>query len=250
MRAVNLLPERHRPRAATGKRAGSAYAVVAVLGVLLVAVLAYALTANKVNSLKEDTIRVEREAADAEARAAELAPFAAFQQVKETRVTSVGTLARSRIDWERLARELARVLPPEASLTKVEASTTPEEATSTVSAGQEEPPGPTVSLSGCAKSQPVVARMLVRLKRLNGAEDVKLDDSSKAAQDAAAGDVGSPTGAAAGTSGDASATAGADCDEYIFEATVELTPATPLAPSGAGSLAGGEEVPTSLGGGP
>src|SRR5665809_16294 len=179
MRPVNLLPEQNRPRAATGGHSGSAYVVVGILAAALIAVLVYAITANRVNSLKEETIRVQAEASDAESRAAVLAPFAQFQQVKETRVQSVSGLAQSRVDWERLSRELAHVLPEGAWLNVVDASTVPEESGATAAGEAGGDLGPSVTLTGCAESQPLVARMLVRLRRLDRAEDVELLESVK-----------------------------------------------------------------------
>ncbi len=244
MRPVNLLPEQHRPRVATGGRSGSAYVVIGVLAAILMATVAYALTANRVNSLKEDTRAAEAEAAEAEARAAVLAPFAQFQQVKETRFASVSGLAQSRVDWERLSRELAHVFPDGAWLTEVNALTTPSaEGTTTSSATSTSPSGsqhlgPTVTVAGCAKSQPIVARMLVRLRRLDRAEGAELVESSRGE-----GEGG------AGQSSSGSSSAGSDCGKhYVFEAKVELAPVDPV-----GTLENGTgrqvEVPASLGGG-
>ena len=241
MRPVDLLPEQHRPRAATGSQAGSAYVVVGLLAAVLIAVLVYAITANRVNSLKEETIKVEAEASSAEARAAVLAPFAQFQQVKETRVQSVSGLAQSRVDWERLSRELAHVLPAGAWLSAVEATTTAEGSEVTTASGEGSAhTGPSVTLTGCAESQPLVARLLVRLRRLDRAEEVELIESLK----------GQEGGGGTTTSGsETSDGSGGGCaDNYAFNAKVNLTaidPADTLEDGDGSSV----EVPASLGGG-
>ena len=65
MRPVNLLPDGQRPRYASGAMAGSAYVVLAVLAALLLAALAYVLTANQVTSRQDQAAKAEREAAAA-----------------------------------------------------------------------------------------------------------------------------------------------------------------------------------------
>lgn len=244
MRPVDLLPEQHRPRAATGSQAGSAYVVVGLLAAALIAVLVYAITANRVNSLKEETIRVEAEASSAEARAAVLAPFAQFQQVKETRVQSVSGLAQNRVDWERLSRELAHVLPAGAWLSAVEASTTAEGSEVSTADGEGNAhTGPSVTLIGCAESQPLVARMLVRLRRLDRAEEVELIESVKGQEQ------GGGTGGTTTSGSGASEGSGGGCDDlYAFNAKVNLAPIDPVDTLEDG-LGRSVEVPASLGGG-
>ena len=123
MRPVNLLPDDLRPRRASGALSGSSYAVVGVLGALFLMVVVYVLTANKVNSHKTDIAQVERETQEAEARAAALAPYERFAQIKATRVASVTQLASQRFDWERMVREVALVLPAGTSVTELNATT-------------------------------------------------------------------------------------------------------------------------------
>lgn len=235
MRAVNLLPEKQRPRSASGAQSGSAYVVVGLLAALLVGAAVYAITTNQVNSRKNETAALERETSQLEARAAQLAPFAAFGQLKEARLDAIGELARERIDWERLSRELSLVLPRRTWLTEVEGSTSPSTTAAPAATGAEGDvvTGPSVRIAGCAKSQPSVAALLVRLRRLNGAEDVELAESRR--EDA--------TGGAAGATD--SASAGEACGQnFAFEATVTLG-----AP-GAPATGEGGEVPAALGGGP
>lgn len=236
MRPVNLLPERHRPAAPSGARSGSAYVVLGALGVVLVAALLYAFTASQVTSRLDEAARAEVEANEAEAEVAALAPFGDFRTVKETRVASVSALAQARVDWERLTRELAHVLPASVRLTSLEGSTTPEAAASSESAAPAPtdtataPQGPSVVLTGCAESQPSVARMLVRLERLDAAEDVTLEESARDSSAAAAPSESGATG----------------CGGYAFSATVLLAETTPDALG----LETSENVPVRLGGGP
>lgn len=239
MKPVNLLPARYRPSAPSGARSGSAYFVLGALGAVLVAVVVYAFIANQVTAREDAAAEAAQAAADAEARAGALAPFGDFRQVRETRVASVRSLAEGRLDWERLWLELAHVLPPGVRLDSLEGSSGASEsaaapATSDASTSTSASDGPSVVLAGCAASQPMVAKMLVRLRRLNGAEEVTLQDSSAAAEGAAS--ASSEAGAGGG-----------ECPGFTFNATVVLAPAGEVA---AAAKAGVEQnVPASLGGG-
>ena len=236
MKPVNLLPESERAQAPTAA-GGSSYVVVGVLAALLLAVFAYVMTSNQLNSRTGDIAKAEAEATQAEARAASFGPFQQFAQIKTARLASVKTLADTRFDWERLMRELALVLPSGSSLTSVTASSG-EGASEASTSATPAPAGgdtalagtPTLILAGCATSQRRVAVMLVRLRQLHRAVDVQLVDSSQA--DPSSGSV-SPTG-----------TTGCSGSDYLFNASVTFGPAPP-----AESQDEDQGVPSSLGGG-
>jgi Tfp pilus assembly protein PilN len=177
MRPVNLLPESQRRRD-PGARAGSSYVVVGVLSALLVMTLAYVLVSNQVTSRNDEAAAASAEAERLEARVGALGAFGDFTQVLQTRATSVRELASSRFDWERLMRELARVLPDEGWLQEAEASLTGEEAAGStglpVAAG-----GPQINLIGCTPKQSDVASLMVRLRRVHRVEDVTLNESKR-----------------------------------------------------------------------
>jgi Tfp pilus assembly protein PilN len=206
MNAINLLPAKHRPRRPTGGQQGSAYVVVGILGGLLVMVLLYVLTVNAINSRKTQVATANAETAAAQSRASALAPYGDFSKVKDQRVQSVRQLATGRIDWERLARGLARVLPNDVWLTSASASATgtPAAAGST---GSSPPPSssstpggatgtgtPTVELVGCAPSQAAVAVTLVRLRELAGAQNVQLNEIIRQDQSASGSSAASGSG--------------------------------------------------------
>lgn len=122
MRPVNLLPTRYRKAEATGALSGSAYVLVGVLGALLLAVTLYAWTSRDVSSLKDKTEKLKTETAQAEASKISLASFEDFSSIKNAREQSIMELAQQRIDWERVVRELARLVPPGVWLKSVDAS--------------------------------------------------------------------------------------------------------------------------------
>jgi Tfp pilus assembly protein PilN len=241
--AVNLLPTKHRPRTPSGEQQGSAYIVVGVLGVLLVLVVFYVLTVNGVNTRKEAVARANAETAQAKARANSLSAYGDFSKVKETRVQSVKELANGRIDWERLTRGLARILPDGVWLTSASASATgtPQAPGAAASGGAPTggatTSGPKVQLVGCAPTDHSVAVTLVRLRELPGATEVQLNEINRPdpkPKDAGAGAV--PAGS--GGTADCGAVGGVPAAKW--DATVSFD-------AKAGSAASG--VPKSLGGG-
>lgn len=245
MRPVNLLPEGDRARRPPGDSTSASYIVLGVLGVLLLAVVAFVVTQNQVNSRTSDLARAKQETQEAEQRAARLGAFGEFAAVKETRLQSVRDLAASRFDWERLMRELALVLPEDTWITEASASASGQsEATATAAPSGETPPsgGPSLSLTGCAPSQTVVAKVMVRLRNLHRVQDVELGESAEPDREA-----GGTTGAGTAPQTASEPTASSDgCGQrYKFQTTVTFAPAPVAGPAGED----GDRVPATLGGG-
>jgi Tfp pilus assembly protein PilN len=230
MRPVNLLPEQHRVRAPGSGLAGSAYVVVGVLGVLLVGVVLYVLTSNKINHNEAQAVAAKRDVQEAKAKLGSLSAFSDFSNVSVTRKASVQQLAQSRFDWERFLRETSHVLPRKTWLTAIDATVTPDPAQSSGGAGAGTDDGtPGAKIQGCARRQSDVATLMVRVRKIHRVDDVTLTESSR------------------GDSGDASAGAGGEgCGRYytfdvkaVFDTAPEATVAGP----------GEKRVPVALGGG-
>ena len=284
MRPVNLLPAEHRPRAATGARQGSAYVVVGVLAVLLGIAAFYVYTLNGITKSRDETARLQAETIRLEARAAALGAFEGFARMKQTRVTSVRQLAERRFDWERLVRELARLLPHGVWLTDFDASaggaapgTGPSASgapgAAPASSGSGAAPGsssgsggapagasgsgsPTLKIIGCARTHIQVADTLVRLRRLHRAEEVSLVKSERPDQGSSGGTgTGGSTGAGGASAGGAGASAGggavSGCGSRGGRANLQFEVQVRFAPPAAAGGRGGapRRVPTSLGGG-
>jgi Tfp pilus assembly protein PilN len=235
MRAVNLLPVKDRPRTAGTVQGRGSYVVLGVLGALLLAVLAYVVTSNQITSREDAIARAQNEQREAEARAAALASYADFAAVKQARLSAVKSLATQRFDWERFSRELAHLLPAGVSLTGVEALLTPDAtsgSTAPASSGSEQKDArPSAKLSGCARDHEEVATTLVRLRRLDRAEDVDLNESASRDEDSAGVSSSSGTQAECGSK-----------QPYTWVATVKFSVAAPTEGDDA-------KVPASLGGG-
>jgi len=244
MNAVNLLPEKHRPRKPTGGKSGSGYIVLGVLGAVLIGVLGYVLTLNSINSSKSQITEARVEAARLNDEANSLGPYGDFAKIKAERVASVKDLASQRFDYERLVLELAHVLPHDVWLTSAAASATgadpgsaaatPTAPAPTAAAGT----GPTLTLQGCARDQSEVAVTLVRLRELQGASDVTLNHSTRGT-DTSSTTAATPA-ASQGGSGDQSCGNTGGKPNYAFEADVTFAPLTGESP---------DKVPNRLGGG-
>jgi Tfp pilus assembly protein PilN len=227
VRPVNLLPGDQRRGRGSGQAAGSAYVVVGALVVLLGMVGFWVKTHNQVASNKTQTAQAKAKADSLEAQARQLGAFTTFAGIKETRLTSVQSVAATRFDWERMMRELSRVMPAGSWLTSVDAGVDGAGGdNSTASQDQGAAPQPAAEIVGCAEHQTDTAKMMVRLRQLHRVDDVKLNDSTRGTEDNSGGNS-------------------LDCGKRVkFDLTVQFSASAPKeAPRGA------HAVPASLGGG-
>jgi Tfp pilus assembly protein PilN len=185
MRPVNLVPQdqrRRTPREGSGR---GAHAALGLLAVLLALAVVYVLTANSVTEKESQAEEARVEAEQLEAQATNKESFTDFAQIAQTRAASVSAVASTRFDWERLMRELSRVMPAGSWLTSASAAvsgdpgvaanpTDPAAATATPGTGS-----PSATLTGCTPKHSDVARMMVRLRQLHRVVDVELKQSSR-----------------------------------------------------------------------
>jgi Tfp pilus assembly protein PilN len=201
MRPVNLIPPEDRRGDKAPMRTGNlAYVLVGGLAVLLLAVIATALTSKQISDKESEKQSLEQELVQATARADSLKAFADFRAVQETRAATVSSLAQSRFDWERVIRELALVLPADVQLVGLSGSVSAE-AEAPESEGvslRDDIPGPALELTGCAPGQDAVAGLLAALEDIDGVTRVGLASSERS--DNSQGTVGG--GATGGEGGD------------------------------------------------
>ncbi len=213
MRAINLIPdeERRGGSSGSGRSGGAVYALLGVLGVLLLAFGAYALLSRQIADREDELVRLRAETEQVSAQAAALKPYGEFAELSTQRVSALRTLAEARLDWERVLRELAVALPGDARLASLDASAsaaggaggtpptaggqasggTPPTAGAPASAGAPAPAGPTLTLTGCVPTDRDVADMLVRLRQMSGVRAVDLGQASEGEGESVAG---APTG--------------------------------------------------------
>jgi Tfp pilus assembly protein PilN len=191
MRAVNLIPSEQRSGGTVGGRSGGAvFLVLGLLGGLVVLAFLYGSSNHELKSRRAEAATLGARAAQVQAQAAQLAPYASFMALREQRLHSITQLIGGRFDWSSVMGELSRVLPHDVSLsTMVGSIAGASEASSAKAAtaagsgtvSSATPPGatPSVTLAGCASSQSVVAQMLVRLRLVSGVSSVALQSSTK-----------------------------------------------------------------------
>ena len=232
MRPVNLIPQEQRRRTPREGSGRGAHAVLGVLAVLLAMAVVYVLTANSVTEKESQAEEARIEAEQLEAEAANKESFTDFAQVAQTRAASVAAVASTRFDWERLMRELSRMMPTGSWLTSASTSVTGDAGTAenpTAPAATAAPAGgaPSAALTGCTPKHSDVARMMVRLRQLHRVVDVQLKQSSRAEPGATSATV---DGCGRNTS---------------FDLTLTFSPTAPVADAPRGAT----RVPASLGGG-
>jgi len=181
MRPVNLIPANERRGDTSISRTGPiAYLLIGALVAVLGGVCAVVLTGNEINDKKVELETLEAEHAEEQARADRLASYTQFRSIRESRALTVSSLADSRFDWERVIRELSRVLPADVWLSKLSATATPSVALEGGAevAGRDSIAGPALEIVGCAPSQQAVARFVAVARDIDGVTRVGLPSSS------------------------------------------------------------------------
>jgi Tfp pilus assembly protein PilN len=223
MRAVNLIPSEQRSGGTVGGRSGGAvFLVLGLLGGLIVLAFLYGSSHHALQSRRAEAATLSARAAQVQAEAAQLAPYASFMSLREQRLHSITQLIGGRFDWSNVMGELSRVLPHKVSLSTMvgtiggseagSAKATAAASSGTVSSAT--PPGatPSVTLSGCASSQSVVAQMLVRLRLISGVSSVALQSSTK------------PGGGGGGSSTSSASVGPCTTDDPVFSVVVNFEP--------------------------
>lgn len=188
MRAVNLLPSDLRgaatkpaPSARQEKAQGfGAYVVLGVLALCVAAFAGYVLTTNTVKQREADLQAAQDRATAAAAKASALKPYADFEAMASSRIETVRGLAAARFDWERALRDLARAVPGDVKLTALNGDMgLPGAQGSGGDPLRGSIQAPAITLTGCAPSQVAVARMMARLKAVDGVTRVSLSKTEK-----------------------------------------------------------------------
>lgn len=182
MRAVNLIPveDRKGPGGAS-KSGGAVYILLGGLALLVLLAGTWALAGKSVTDKRAELARVERDATTAETQGAGLSNYSTFASMRERRVQTVSSIAASRFDWSHAMHELGRVLPSSVWLTSLTGTVT---STTAVEGGTQNGlrgalPGPAIDIVGCTTSQDEVARVVTRLRLIDGVVRVALASTAK-----------------------------------------------------------------------
>jgi Tfp pilus assembly protein PilN len=229
MRPVNLIPPHDRHGTQKPLRTGPLpYLLIGALVAAVAGVAALVLTGNEIAERKEEVVTVKREDAAAQVRAQKLAAYIQFAEMRERRVATITSLADSRFDWERVMRELSKVLPADVWLTSLDASASggaeSSESSSNSSSGSSAGfggiAGPSLDISGCARGQEGVAGFVTALKEIDGVTRVGVKSSAIAPEGSGAAEGGGGGGGGGST----------DCRTRPFIAQFEMTVAFDAAP--------------------
>jgi Tfp pilus assembly protein PilN len=206
MRPVNLIPREERRGAQAPTRTGPLpYLVVGALALALVGVALLVLAGNQVSEGKTEVAQLKQEDAAAKSRAEELSAYTQFQVLQQQREITIGSLADSRFDWERVMRELSLILPEDAWLVSLTASASPEAAVGEGGGSgslRGSAAGPALEILGCASGQEAVAGFVTALKDIDGVTRVGVESSEFGEEGSSASAAGSGEAAAQGGNSD------------------------------------------------
>jgi len=204
MKAVNLLPSELRGAApAPAKRAvprdsggAGSYIVLGALALTVAGLAGWVLTGNTIDQREADLAAVTERQQAAQTRIAQLKPYADFAAVANERVATVEQLAGLRFRWDRALRDISYALPTDVSVQQLDASI------ASGTGGGASPlrgavAAPAIEITGCTTDQEAVARLMARLRAVNGVTRVSLSRTDKGEE----ATPSSPSGAEAPAAG-------------------------------------------------
>jgi Tfp pilus assembly protein PilN len=209
MRPVNLIPEdQRRVRGAGVKGNMVTYGFLGVLAGAVLIVSALVITSNQINDGKEKVAELEGKAARSERAAKALEAYGNFARIEQARVATVKGLAESRFNWERVLRALSKTIPEDVWLTAFKGTVSPDIEIESEGGGggtgtlREKTTAPAIELVGCTYSHKAVARMMVRMRNIDGVSEVALSKSERPeSQTSSAAPVEGDSAAGSGGSG-------------------------------------------------
>jgi Tfp pilus assembly protein PilN len=235
VRAVNLIPKDSR-RVGVGVGLGfsPSYVVIGVLVVALAFTVIYVLTSNSISNRRAKLADVKAQLSAQQALDTQLTKYVQFEKLAQTRVQTVREIAAARFNWYRALSDLSKVVPADTALQSLTGTAAPG-ATAGGAGGpassslRSDLAVPAFELTGCTKTQDDVARLMSRLRLINGVTRVTLGSSQKA-------------GSTGGSASSSSASGGCGADGPAFDLVVFFQP---LAGAGADGVASVPSTPAS-----
>jgi Tfp pilus assembly protein PilN len=226
MKAVNLIPtdtKRSGARAAASAPRGPGAALIGLLVIALAFVTVYVLTSNTIKDRKAKIAAVQTQVTAAKAAAARLTNYVNFTKLASNRDATVRQIATQRFDWHAALSDLSKVVPANTSLQSLLGTVSP---TASVNGSGGSGGGsangtgalrasinaPAFEMSGCTATQDDVARLMSRLRLVNGVQRVTLADSHKP--------DGASAGAAVASASSGSASGGCPTNWPTFDLVI------------------------------
>jgi len=217
------------------------YLFLGVLAGALGLVTITVLTDNTITDRKAQLATLQAQVSSQQAVVSQLANYAQFASVAQSRVQTVTAIAATRFHWHATLSQLAQVVPRNTSLLSLQGTVAPGASAGGTGGGAAGSSGglraavasPALELTGCTASQVDVARLISRLRVIDGVTRVTLGSAVKAA-----------TGGSSG--GSASGSSGCSGTQPAFDVLVFFTPLPGAGPTGAGSTGTQASPTTSL----
>jgi Tfp pilus assembly protein PilN len=236
MRPVNLIPPNERRGDAAPLRMGNLiYVLTGGLALLLLLIVAVALTGKQVSQRETQKASLEAELQQTTARAQSVQAFTAFRTVQQERSDTVASLAQSRFDWARILQEVSLVLPSDVTLSSLKGTVSPDVQMESGGAGggaegsdlRSQVAGPALEIVGCAPSQDAVAGFISALEDIDGVTRVGMD-SSKLPDQSAGGEDAATAGSSGGSGASGECQSGPNTAKFQLIAAFDAV-ATPAA---------------------
>lgn len=226
MKAVNLIPsDARRGRSGMpGDLHAPTYTFLGLLAAALLLVTVYVLTTNSISDRKAKLASLRVQVAQQQSLSGRLTNYLQFAQMAQQRTQTVRQLAATRFDWHGALSDLSKVVPANTSLQSLVASASlGTSATGSSGAPAGASTGSSFQLTGCTSSQDDVARLLSRLRLINGVTKVSLSQSAKSSSTQPGAPVSAsvaPVASSGSSSSPASAQQGCGPNTPTFNLTV------------------------------
>jgi Tfp pilus assembly protein PilN len=237
VKAVNLIPADSRKGGGGSSSASqlASYGLFGILAAALVLVTLYVLANNSISDRQSRLTTLRTEVAQAQSEASRLGTYSQFQQLARTRVQTVQDIAATRFDWHSALTDLSRVVPANTSLQSLAATVAPGASaggSGAAAAGnlRTAVSAPAFELAGCTSSQDDVARLMSRLRLIDGVSRVTLGSSTKTGPAQTGAGAPSPTSAAS------TPAVGCGPNKPTFDVIVFFQPLAGAGPMGATSI--------------
>ncbi len=201
MKPINLTPKSNAQQRMRQENSKTPYIVIGVLVLVVIASFVFVTTSNQVSEKQSQLATAEQELSETQAKLTEVGGGSGFATLAEQRSVALHTIGEARFDWSRAIAQVGAAVPTNAWLIgltgKVNEDASTGETSSVGSQNGEQPPstpGPSLQLIGCSYKQSDVARMISRLRAIDGVDKVLITSSNE--KDDASGSVlgGSQTG--------------------------------------------------------
>ncbi len=195
MNAVNLIPGDRRKRSVSVSVSPLTLGVIGGLVLVLVAAVLYVFSLNDVRARKSELARVTANAASWQAAASSYASFVTAASQQKQQLADIDQLVTGRFPWSLLLSQIGGVMPANAALSSLQASSpSAAAATAVPGATSTTPAAQAIQISGCAASESAVAATMVALGRVHGVGSVSLSSTSDSGTGAGSSSSSTPSG--------------------------------------------------------